>query len=46
MFTHFTNPVWWWDTRKQIVSINGFDFEVKEETCGVPQGFSLGPLYF
>ena len=32
--------------RKQYVSINGFDSEVKDVSCGVPQGSSLGPLLF
>ena len=32
--------------RKQFVTINGSDSEVKNITCGVPQGSSLGPLLF
>ena len=32
--------------RKQFVSINGFDSEVKNVTCGVPQGSSLDLLLF
>ena len=32
--------------RKQYVSLNGFDSETKNITCGVPQGSSLGPLLF
>ena len=32
--------------RKQYVSINGFDSEIKDLNCGVPQGSSLGPLLF
>jgi hypothetical protein len=32
--------------RKQYVSINGFDSNVKNVACGVPQGSSLGPLLF
>ena len=32
--------------RKQFVTINGFDSELKDITCGVPQGSSLGPLLF
>ena len=29
---------------KQFVSINGYDSELAEIKCGVPQGFFLGPL--
>ncbi len=32
--------------RKQYVSINGFDSEIKNLNTGVPQGSSLGPLLF
>ena len=32
--------------RKQYVSINGYDSEMKDITCGVPQGSSLGSLLF
>ena len=32
--------------RKQYVSINGFDSELRNIECGVPQGSSLGPLLF
>ena len=32
--------------RKQYVSINGFNSEIRNMVCGVPQGSSLGPLLF
>ena len=32
--------------RKQYVSLNGFDSEIRDISCGVPQGSSLGPLLF
>ena len=32
--------------RKQYVSLSGFDSEIKNMNCGVPQGSSLGPLLF
>ena len=32
--------------RKQYVSLNGFQSEIKNLNCGVPQGSSLGPLIF
>ena len=32
--------------RKQYVSISGFDSELRDVKCGVPQGSILGPLLF
>ena len=32
--------------RSQYVTINGFNSEIKNLNCGVPQGSSLGPLLF
>ena len=32
--------------RKQYVSINVFESNLRDITCGVPQGSSLGPLLF
>ena len=32
--------------RKQFVSINGFESSKLNNTCGVPQGSTLGPLIF
>ena len=32
--------------RKQFVSLNGFESEMEDITCGVPQGSTLGPLLF
>ena len=32
--------------RRQYVSLNGFDSEIRYLDCGVPQGSSLGPLLF
>ena len=32
--------------RKQYVSLNGYDSEILELKCGIPQGSTLGPLLF
>ena len=32
--------------RKTFVSLNGFDSTLRDMSCGVPQGSSLGPLLF
>ena len=32
--------------RKQYVSINGFESNLSDISCGVPRGSSLGPLLF
>ena len=34
------------ENRRQYVSLNGFNSEIKNLNCGVPQGSSLGPLLF
>ncbi len=33
-------------TRKQLVNVNGVEFELLNITCGVHQGSILGPLLF
>ena len=32
--------------RKQYITVNGYDSETMNLTCGVPQGSTLGPLLF
>ena len=32
--------------RRQDVHLNGINSETKNATCGVPQGYMLGPLFF
>ena len=44
------NTLLWFESylcnRKQYVSLNGSDSELKDITCGVPQGSVLGPILF
>ena len=43
---HFISKKSFLSNRKQYVSINGFNSDNQDITCGVPQGSNLGPLLF
>ena len=43
---YYVNSNIYLSNREQFVNINGFDSDMKDLTCGVPQGSSLGPLLF